>query len=160
MRNNSSSARFNKDFLTHQFDIEIDNVVAGSFQEVSGLSAQMEVTEIKEGGLNTHAHKVVVRASYGDITLKRGFVNNPFLFAWTQAIALSTWTPRLNGAIVMWAYDPDDPDDVIGSKEIARWNFFRAFPSKWDGPTFNSNSSAIAVEAITLSCEWITQVIS
>ena len=127
------------------FEIEIDGLLSGSFQEVSGLGGSTEVFEIKEGGLNCHSHKFVTRATYGDITLKRGFWNNFELFGWFEVAARETWTPRKSGSIIM-------KDD--GDSEVCRWDFIRAFPVKWDGPALNA-ASGIAMESCTLSCEWL-----
>lgn len=127
------------------FYVEIDDVVVGSFQEVTGLASQMELFEIKEGGGNFHPHKFANRATYGDITLKRGFWNNVSLFAWFEQVALETWTARRSGSIIMM--------DSAGN-ELCRWLFFRALPTKWDGPQLNAQSG-IALESLTLSPEWI-----
>ena len=132
--------------VTHLFTIEMDGLTQGRFQEFSGLSVQNEVFEIKEGGLNSYVHKFVTRASAGDLTLKRGFVNDRELFDWFNSAADSSLTERRNGSVIMFGDD---------GEEICRWNFFRAFPQKWEGPTLNAMSSAIAVEAVTLSCEWV-----
>jgi phage tail-like protein len=137
--------------VTHLFDIEIGNIVKGRFQEFSGLSGQNEVVEIKEGGLNSRVHKFVMRSSAGDLTLKRGFVNDRALYDWFDRSSVNTHTERHNGAVVM-------RDD--NNQEICRWNFFRAFPMKWEGPTFNAAQSAVAVETITLVCEEVQLVLS
>jgi phage tail-like protein len=38
-------------------------------------------------------------------------------------------------------------------EEKLRWNFFDAWPSKWEGPTLNATSSDVAIETLTLTCE-------
>jgi phage tail-like protein len=128
------------------FRVEFEGLNFGSFQEFSGLSASNEVYEIKEGGLNSHAHKFVTRTSYGDLTLKRGFVNDGFLFWWFDDASLNTWTFRMNGSVIMMR---------DGRQDACRWNFFRAFPIKWEGPSGNASSSGIAIETLTLACEWV-----
>jgi phage tail-like protein len=132
--------------MTHMFVLELDGDPIGSFQEISGMGIQHEVTEIKEGGLNSHAHKAAGRATYGDISLKKGYRASPAFFGWLEAIARLAHTPRLNGSIVMM-------DET--HSEVCRWNFYRAIPIKWEGPALNSGSSALAVESLTLSVEWI-----
>ena len=42
------------------------------FQEVSGLSVDVEMESFKEGGQNRFEHQLPVRTKYSDITLKRG----------------------------------------------------------------------------------------
>ncbi|MCA9562164.1 MAG: phage tail protein [Myxococcales bacterium] len=136
---------------SHYFLVEFDGTTAGRFQEVSGLGGSNEVYEIKEGGLNDHSHKFVTRTTYNDLVLKRGFWNDPSLFRWFEGVALSTWTERRDGSIILLQGKESD--------EVARWNFMRAFPTKWDGPTFNATASAAAMESCTLTCEWIEMVL-
>lgn len=118
----------------------------GRFQEFSGLSGSNEVFEVKEGGLNSRTHKFVTRSSAGDLTLKRGFVNSRDLFDWFDRAAVNTLTERHNGCVIMM-------DD--NNQAVCRWWFFRAFPTKWEGPSMNAAQSAVAVEALTLACEWV-----
>ena len=132
--------------VAHYFEVEIDGIWSGRFQECSGLSITNEIVRIKEGGLNSSAHKFINRSSAGDITLKVGFWNNPELFWWFEAAALDSWTERKNGSII-----------ILGdnSEQVTRWNFYRAFPLKWEGPQLNAMSSTLAMESVTLACEWI-----
>ena len=37
--------------------------------------------------------------------------------------------------------------------EATRWNFFNAWPSKWDGPAFNAKGNDLSINTLTLSCE-------
>ena len=126
--------------------IEMEGLTLGRFQEFSGLSVQNDVFEIKEGGLNALVHKFVTRSKAGDLTLKRGFVNNRELFDWFNKAADNSLTERRNGSVIMFGDNGD---------EKCRWNFYRAFPLKWEGPALNAMSSAIAVESMTLACEWV-----
>ena len=34
-----------------------------------------------------------------------------------------------------------------------RWNFFSAWPSKYDGPDFNAKGNDVAIETLTLAVE-------
>ena len=45
---------------------------------------------------------------------------------------------------------------VVGAEKI-RWNFFRAWPSKWDGPAFSAKGNDVSIEMLTLTCERIEQ---
>lgn len=132
--------------VTHLFLVEIEGLSLGGFQEFSGLSVQNDIFEIKEGGLNSLIHKFVTRSKTGDLTLKRGFISDRTLFDWFCEAPEDTDTVRRNGSVIMFADD---------GKEICRWNFFRAFPLKYEGPSMNATSSAIAIESLTLACEWV-----
>ena len=81
---------------TASFVIEIDNPLAtavsvplprlalASFQEVSGLSMEVEVLERNEGGENNYTHKLPGRVSYPNLTLKRGITQDNYFVTWFQ----------------------------------------------------------------------------
>jgi phage tail-like protein len=37
--------------------------------------------------------------------------------------------------------------------EVLRWNFYEAWPSKWEAPTLNAMGNDVAIETLTLTCE-------
>ena len=43
--------------------------------------------------------------------------------------------------------------DQDGVTEVARYNFYEAFPCKWNVPDMDSDSSAMAIEKIELAVE-------
>lgn len=135
-------------FVSHSFQIELGGQLVAGFQEVSGISGSQELFEIKEGGLNHRAHKFAGRASYGDITLKKGFYVDPLLFTWLDNAGKLTQTERMDGAIIMFG----------GNAEVCRWQIYGAFPIKWDPPAVNATSSALAVESITIAVEYVEMV--
>jgi phage tail-like protein len=53
---------------------------------------------------------------------------------------------RRNGSIVLL--------DETGAEKL-RWNFINAWPSKWTGPSFNSTSTAVAIETLELTHEGV-----
>ncbi|MBN1947493.1 MAG: phage tail protein [Bradymonadales bacterium] len=130
-----------------RFKVEIDGLLMATFNECSGLSGSIEPYDIKEGGMNSSVHRFVNRATYGDITLKRGFINIPELFYWMQDATLNSWSPRKNGSIVL--FDDDN-------NEAARWYFWRALPVKWEAPSLNASQNSIAIESLTLAVEWVS----
>ena len=44
--------------------------------------------------------------------------------------------------------------DDTGTEKL-RWNFFNAWPSKWDGPAYNAKGNDVAIETLTLTCDRI-----
>ena len=41
--------------------------------------------------------------------------------------------------------------DIDGITEKVRWNFFDAWPTKWDGPDFNAKGNDVAIETLELA---------
>ena len=51
---------------------------------------------------------------------------------------------RRNGSIIL--------QDDAGQEKV-RWNFFSAWPSKYDGPDFNAKGNDVSLDSMTVSCE-------
>ena len=133
-------------FRSYNFLVEIDGLTQASFQECSGLDATTEPIEYREGGDNTTVRKLPGRTSYSDITLKRGMTDSRELWDWFKQIRDGN-VARKNGSIVVY--------DLANASEVARWNFVRAWPTKWEGPSFNAAGNEIAVETLTLAHEGV-----
>ena len=56
---------------------------------------------------------------------------------------------RCNGSIIMY-------DQTL--KEVARWEFQRAWPSKVSGPTPKSDGNEVGLEELTIAHEYIKRV--
>src|SRR6266481_7748803 len=77
------------------------NYAVAGFSECSGLEATLEVLEYKEGGLNSYVHKFPTRASYSNISLKRGITYlEADLWTWHQGF-VQGMGKRKDGLIVL-----------------------------------------------------------
>lgn len=128
---------------TRIFSVQIGQIEQAVFSEFSGLQAEIEVFTYEEGGCNDYVHKLPVRTKFSNITLKRGVAYTDELWSWFQA-AMNGKVKRLNVSVVLYdaAYD-----------QVKRWNFVRAFPVKWVGPTFKAGENAISIETLELAHE-------
>lgn len=69
----------------------MDGVANLGFSVVSGLTVQNEMIAYREGGMNTHPHKMVGQSDYGPVTLTKGvFTGQEQLYKWQRF--LHTWT--------------------------------------------------------------------
>lgn len=130
-------------YRNFRFLVEIDGIVQAGFSECSGFGSNVEVIEYREGGDATTVRKLPGKVSYPDITLKWGTTDSRELYDWHLA-AVNGQIQRKNGSIIL-------QDD--GGQEKVRWNFFNAWPSKWDGPDFNAKGNDVSVDSLTVSCE-------
>ena len=125
----------------------VDQALA-RFTECSGLGSTTEVIEYREGGDNTTVRKLPGKTSFSDITLKYGVTDSTTLWEWRQQIIDGTVALK-NGSVVVY--------DLDNRTEVGRWHFVRAWPTKWEGPTFNAKGSDIAVDTLVLAHEGITR---
>lgn len=126
--------------VNFNFLVEIDGIARGAFQEVSGLDSTIDVIEHREGGDNLTPRKFPGQTKFSNITLKWGMVDDRELYDWHMAAA-SGRVSRRNGSVVLMGHD---------GHEVARWNFFNAWPSKWTGPDLNAEGNDIAIETLEI----------
>lgn len=136
-------------YRNFNFLVEIDGVAHASFQECSGLDATTEPIEYREGGDNTTVRKLPGKTTYSDITLKWGLTDSLELWEWRKQI-IQGIVERRTGSIVVY--------DLANDQEVARWNFVRAWPSKWEGPSFDAKGNDVAIETLTISHEGIERI--
>jgi phage tail-like protein len=62
-----------------------DEIPELGFSVVSGLTVQNEMIAYREGGMNTHPHKMVGQSDYGPVTFTKGvFADQSALYDWQQ----------------------------------------------------------------------------
>ena len=127
------------------FLVEIDGITRGAFQECSGFDSTIDVIEHREGGENTTLHKLPGLTKYSNIVLKWGMADDTDLYDWHRQSVLGN-LERRNGSIICL--------DRQGN-EVVRWNFFNAWPTKWDGPDFNAEGNDVAIETLELAHEGV-----
>ena len=135
-------------FRNFNFLVELEGISQASFTECSGLSATTEVIEMREGGDNTTVRKLPGKTTYANITLRWGMTDSTELWQWRDQVIQGN-VLRKNGSIVVY--------DLNNHAEVARWNFVAAWPTEWEGPSFNATGSEIAIETLVLAHEGITR---
>jgi phage tail-like protein len=130
-----------------RFLVEIDGIARASFHEVQGVETEIEVTEHREGGWNPTPHKLPGMTKHPNIVLKWGLAYDRDIVDWHQRIAQGN-VERKNGAIVLL--------NRLG-EEAARWNFVRAWPTKYTAPSFAAEGNDIAIETMELAHEGLAR---
>lgn len=133
-------------YANFNFLVEIDGVTKAGFQEVSGLGAEVDVIEYREGGDNPGAvRKFPGQIRYSNIVLKRGFTQDRSLWNWFKAV-LDGNVQRASGSVILLdsARNP-----------VLRWNFREGWPCKWEGPCLNGQDSETAIETLVVAHEGI-----
>ena len=137
----------NDALVAQRFKIEIDGVSIASFQEVSGITSEIEVVELKA---NDMLGKPILKKMIGatkppTITLKRAADVSMDLWNWHKAALDGALIgARKNGSIVQYDF---------GFTEVARYNFYDAWVSKFEATGMKAGDNAPAVESVTIVCE-------
>ena len=127
----------------YNFLVELDGISRAAFQECSGFDSTIDVIEHREGGENTVLRKLPGMTKYSNIVLKWGVTDDTELYDWHRKVIQGD-IERKNGSIVMLNRN---------GEETVRWNFIRAWPTKWDGPDFNAEGNDVAIETLELAHE-------
>jgi phage tail-like protein len=136
-------------FGTYHFLLELQGIIndtkiiVGGFKSVSGMDSQTEVVEFKQGN-DKVVRKKPGRTTYSNIVLERGYTATDDLWQWRKNIEDGKIDRRSGSVIVL---------DQDGSTEVARYNFFEAWPCKWNVPDMNADSSAMAIEKVEIAVE-------
>lgn len=127
------------------FEVKVDNGLAASFQEVSGLDAEVEVGEYRHGNSKVFSKiKMPGLKKYTDVTLKKGhFTKDVKFFEWFNQNTLNTIERKTVTISLL---------NEQGSPEII-WTLTNAFPKQVKGTELNSGSSEPAIEQLVLAHE-------
>jgi phage tail-like protein len=134
-------------YRTFNFQLQIDGVPLGAFSEASGLTAEGDAVDYREGtDLQQNVRKLTGLRKYSNITLKRGYTQDQSLWRWYGNI--------VNG-------QPDRRDVTIvmmneARQPVLRWHAESAWVNKIEGPSFKAAGNEIAMESVELVHEGLT----
>lgn len=131
--------------------LEIDGITEGIFQSVDGLNSETEIIEHRHTGPkgNLIINKVPGALKWGNITMKRGITDDKKLQDWRKKIEDGQIEAnRKSGTITL--YSPD-------LKPVAKYNFVKAWPTKWNASTLDATQNSMAIETLELAHEGLTR---
>jgi phage tail-like protein len=129
-------------YLGFNFLVEIGSIVVGGFSQVTGLQAQVQTEDYREGGVNEYSHKLAGPTNYpSNLSLRRGITNADILWLWHREITQGIINRRNMSIILL---------DSAG-REVRRWNFVQAYPVSWTGPELRADTAQVAVETLELA---------
>lgn len=121
------------------------------FQEVGGLTFEIETETFREGGENRFEYKFPKRTKYPNLVLKRGMLTGTALLNWFKS-AMSTYF-----TVVIYDFKPADILvtllDEAGNPQ-AVWNVVQAYPLKWSVSDLKSTDNSIVVETIEMAYQY------
>lgn len=142
----TATPSFNFHVFIDGFKAEADSM----FSEVGGMSFELEVEDFKDGGNNATVHHLPKGSKHSNLILKRGI--SP------MGSALTTWCMetmnfkdnKITRKVISVMLMGPDPKGNENPKSIPihTWEFYDAFPVKWQISEFVADKSAIAIESI------------
>jgi phage tail-like protein len=134
------------------FLVEIDGVGTFGFSEVSGLTADTNITDYREDSEvsdeRSTTRELPGLIKYNNIVLKRGLTRDLSAYNW-RLLVIEGKTSRASGSITLL-------DEA--RNPVLRWNFQQGWPAKWEGPALNDKTNDIAIESLEIAHEGLTLV--
>jgi len=127
------------------FLVESGGIIRAGFSECTGISAETDPVEYREGKDDFTARKLPGLKKFGNVTLKSGVAVDQDLFAWRKTV-LDGDVQRRDVSIVVL-------DEQRNEK--LRYNLASAWPSKWMGPELKANASEVAIETLEICHEGV-----
>ncbi len=136
-------------FKNFSFLVEIDGIASSAFTSVTGLAAEVEVIEYREGSDPvSSSRKLPGRVEYPNVTLSRGITTSSDLWDWWQTVVNGS-VQRRNVAITLL-------DD--SRTPVLRWLLRNAWIAKIEAPELHASANEVAIETIELAHEGLELV--
>lgn len=123
-----------------------------SFKEASGISVEMNVEEVAEGGENRYKHRLPTSTKYSDLELKRGLL--------TKSSELATWCmDTLSGGLNETIEVKDITVSLLNADgdPLMSWDFANAWPTQWSISNLDSEKNEIVVESMKFAYSYFTK---
>jgi len=142
--------------LSHRFGVfflaggAIPNPIDLRFQKVSGISTEVQLETINEGGENLHAHRMPKRMSYNNLVLERGYAASSLAIGKLR----SPLNIEFNAAFSFFQFNPSDVLVTLFNEEgipIGGWLFVKAYPVKWSVSDLDAQSNSVAIDTMELT---------
>jgi phage tail-like protein len=134
-------------FRAFNFQLEIEGIPLGAFSECSGLTAEGDAVDYREGtDLQPNVRKLVGLRKYSNITLKRGYTPDQSLWQWYGNIH-NGLADRRNVTIILMNEE---------HRPVLRWHAENAWVNKIEGPSLKASGNDIAIESVELVHEGLT----
>ena len=148
-----------------KFAVGLENL---GFAAMSGLAVTNEVIQYREGGMNTHPHKMVGQTDFAPISFQRGVIEKQdqlwkwqrFIHNWQAGAPGSAGGSDYRCDVVVWVYDHPHSNasytDNIGNgteqggKKKLGIKIFNAWPASFTMSGLNASGSEIMVHELSL----------
>lgn len=128
--------------LTLTYKCTIDGIIPlGTWSKIEGLGFSFQVTEYREGGLNTYMRKIIGPARFENVRMSRPVdSDSELIYIWLAANLIKI-VPQTMAITAL---------DSAGN-EVTTWNLAGVVPVKWSGPSLDINGNQVAMETLEIA---------
>ena len=148
------------------------------FSVVSGVSVSNEMITYREGGMNTHMHKMPGQSDFGPITLSKGmlsgesdlYMGQQFLHSWAGGgpgrlgstkedndFRCDVLVKVFDHPVTVASYYDPDADETRESENLGSIRFgfkiYNAWPASYSFTDLNAGDSSIMIQQLVLNHE-------
>lgn len=135
-------------YASQNFLLQIDSITVAGFSECTGLNAETNIIEYRNGNdQGVFPRKLPGLSKFGNVTLKTGLTKDTSLLDWHKQVTDGNITRQQVSIVVQ-----DEQH-----REVVRYNVANAWPSKYMAPDLKANANEIAIEAIEIAHEGVTR---
>jgi phage tail-like protein len=136
--------RPNDPFVNFNFLVESGGVVAAGFSEITGMYAEVQAVEYREGrDPYSNTRKLPGLSKYGNVTMKKGVVIDQDFFKWFKS-GVDGDVDRRDISILLL-------DEQ--RQEKVRYNLTAAWPVKFVAPDMKASANEVAVQSLEIAHE-------
>jgi phage tail-like protein len=122
------------------FGVEIDGLRVAIISRVSGLGADIEVEEYREGGVNGFIHKFPKVTKNPNLVLEGGITTSTELYDWFRQIVTGNIEKKI---VTITLFDQQKTPK-------RSWSYKNCFPISWKGPELKSDSNTMAFQSLEI----------
>lgn len=128
----------------NRFYVQMEDQIAASFSECSGLGVKLQYERQIEGGINDQQRVVLGDPEFSDVTLKRGITNSITFWEWMNSVLSSETNKRRNVGILLFNQ---------AGEIMQNWTLIGAIPVGWKVDSLQASSDNVLLEELTLAYE-------
>ncbi len=128
----------------NRFYVQLEQEIAASFSECSGLGMKIQYESLIEGGVNDQRRVILGDTEFSDVTLKRGVTNSMIFWNWIRDLVEEKPNRRRNVGILLFNQ---------AGKTMQSWTLIGAVPVEWKVDSLQASSENVALESLTLAHE-------
>jgi phage tail-like protein len=149
-KDNPTSGR-NDPYRSFNFEIHINNERVGGFSECSGLTAEGDAVDYREGtDTRPNVRKLIGLRKYANIIFKRGYTINYYLWDWYKIICEGGGENKnIRRSVTIILLNEN-------RKPVLTWIAHDAWINKIEGPSFKASGNEVAMESVELVHEGLT----
>jgi phage tail-like protein len=140
----------NDPYRNFRYRVEIDGIQQAGFSDATVPDTTVDVVDYREGNEPAPAtvRKLPGLTKYGNLTLKWGITDSMDLYNWHKEVTQGK-IERKNLSVIVLDEEGNDK---------SRWNFFQAWPTKYDAPDLSAKGTDVSIEMLEIVHEGMVRV--